>query len=771
MSYSALIRNFWNRIIYGPDDTLAKVEDDVHIQQSLEGAVTYVAEFKPTGFQTSVLNQGQEITIDALSFEATVDGTYEMRRVFTGVIDPRNAAGYPNSVTVTAVGNLRKLRKTRQTDYDLTGKTDTQVVKDILTYCGIAYDSANIAGDGYVIGQLVPMTWKKGQSGIELLSELDTVFGYATIELGDGTVVRFPYSKVPSEYDDLVYVTRGTIKDYRVGTVGLTFYGDERSLGSMDEIKNHWTVNGVSWTGAEGSADEGCDFQIYAEASAENAILGTGVYQHDEISSDFIQSTDLAYKIAARMMRWYNRRSDVVRIEGGNDPKVGVGHLIGVRDSGYGIELDTTQRYLVTNTSREGDFLTIDAIGGAPGAVGAIASWVKKCCGTQKEDGTCEETLGGTSGDNEPGVPDIPDIGECDPLTNVNCIPGIDTETDGANFIDPLIGCTRDGSLITCDPESDAYDNCSSFHLVTCELDPGISAVCQISDSKTEWWKREEIDFGDSYLCQCSIRVPWRSTGGGVPYFRKNGNDVDAVAVITGPPSVQLTWNEQLDADLQTAATDRIIGTPLVHSVSGVVTFNEPGAQLAVSFTSVDTGTITNAAAKLYAEPGLHILPAGGSARDIGMTLASELEGPLLVGDAPANTSKNAGYRNNGGYVDSTPVPLGQQCAFTFSFDQTAHNGWGVTTGTSCAGGGHMDHNDYLSEGLSLPGEPTDTPNPVSLCTANHPQGHRLNIRLIPGDGGGTFAAPAVVLEQLVVGYDTCEPNPDYVYDVEDATV
>jgi hypothetical protein len=769
MSYSALIRNFWTRIIYGAEDTLAKVEDDVQIQQALEGAVTYVAEFKPTGFQTSILNQGQEITIDTLSFELNASGNYDFRPVFTGVIDPRNAAAAPNSVTVTAVGNLRKLRKTRQTDYDMTGKTDTQVVKDILTFCGIDFVEANIAGDGYVLGQIVPLKWKKGQSGFEVLSELDTVFGYATIELGDGTVVRFPYSKIPSEYSDTIYGTSGTIKNYRAGTVGLTFYDDERSLGSMDEIKNHWTVNGVSWTGAEGAADEGCDYQIYAEASAENAMLGTGVYQHDELSSDFIQSTALAYKIAARLMRTYNRTPDTVRIEGGNDPKVGVGHLIGVRDSAYGMQLPTTQRYLVTNTVRVGDLMTIDVVGGAPGDEGTITSWVKKCCGTQKEDGTCDETAGDSSGDNTPDIPDIPDTGECDPLTNVNCIPGVDTETDGTNFIDPLVGCTTDGAFFQCDPASEDYDECSSFQLSTCEGITGIIDVCSHADSGTHWWKRTEIEMGDTYLCSCTVRVPWR-TASGVPYFRKVGNDIDAVANVDSPSPVILRWNEEIDPDLQTVSTDRAVGTPAVHSISGVVTFNQPGALLSVGFVSIDNGTPTLMRGTLYADPGQHIVVVAGTDRDIGMSITTELESGILLGDAPPNTSKGGFIRNNGGYVDSSPVPLGQQCAFTFSFDMTAHNGWGRTTGTSCVGGGHIEHNDYLQEGSPLPGEPTDTPSPITLCTANHPQGHWFEVSLTSSNPGD-FDAPAVILEGVVVGYDTCEGNPDYVQDVEDATV
>lgn len=782
MSLVSVVRAAWNRVLYGDvgSETLAKVNAPVHIQQALEGAVTYVAEFQPTGYQAGVLVQGQDVVIDNVRLSTEYDDGYQTRRVFTGVVDPYSAASFENEVTVTCTGNLRKLRKSRSSDYSLTGKTDQQAVKDVLTYCGIAYDAADIAGDGYVLGAVKPVTWKKRQTGAELIQELDNVFGYATIELGDGRVVRFPYSRVPSEYDDLVYGTKGTVKDFRRGTQGLTFYENERERGSMDEIKNHWRVAGVSWEGAEGAADEGCNYQVVAEAFADNDILGAGVYQSDEFSSDFIQSELLAKKIASRLMRYNNRRADVIRIVAGNDPKVGVGHLVGVRDQAYAIDLDTTQRYLVLNCSRDGDFMTIDCIGGAPGEVGTITSGIDKCCGTQREDGTCDDTgtNPGTPDPNTPTVPDIPDIDICDPITNPNCIP-LDEDEEGAdpNLIDPIYLCTTEGSFLLCDPDDPQYDTCEEGAMLTgsCVGSAPID-VCATSSLGTEWFTKIDSDSGAGYSCVCEVHVPWR-VNSGTPYFRVGFGEseqiVNAVAHVGTNISgtIELVWNEETDPDLQTQDTDHVLASPLIHSVSGLVTFNTPGSILVINFYEYNGDGVSYSAMgapvlNIYADPGLHITPVGGDAHDLGLVVSTENEGPILLGDALPNTSTGVLQSNNGGYViDSEPAAMGSALAFNVSFDETFHNGWGKTTVFSGIGSGHIVHNDYIEEGNPFPGEPSDTP--ASICVDKHPLGHALKINMVAG-GIGSFDAPAVLLENLVIGHTTCEQNPDYVDEIED---
>lgn len=438
----SIIREIWGRIV-AAGSILVPIQEGVQVQQSLEGATTYVASLTLAD-EAMPLDTDVEVSAFHVNLASDTGSGYVMTQVFEGVTNQIQGVSDPNKVVINCVGPLSKLRRTRTADYDLSGKTDQQAVMLALDYCGIPYVSGNIHGHGYVLGQVQPVIWKKGQSAADLIGELDRVFACATMENGAGDVTRVRYSKVPSDYD-----SSAVRKTFIRGQANATFYDNERQRGDLDAIQNYWRVTGLSYQGAKGSSTEGCNYQIYAEGIDAHAKFGAGVYVGpQEFSSDMIQSEGLAKEIAIRLMRWNNREPDTIRIECGDDPALMPGMCIQVTDKVYGINL-ASKRYLITDINRAGDFMTIDAIGGAAGSTGTLTSGISECCGTQQQDGTCTET--GTNGAPDagggPDVPFSPTPDHCDPLSDPTCIPGVDYPTPPApNVDDPFINCTKPGN-------------------------------------------------------------------------------------------------------------------------------------------------------------------------------------------------------------------------------------------------------------------------------------------------------------------------------------
>lgn len=459
------LRRFKTRILVGSDPDYVEILSDVpvRIQEQLEQAVTSVAEFGVT-LENWTLERNVPVVIDHINQGVVTEDGYEMKRLYTGVTNSIAGVSYPNKVAVTCAGVLSKLRFSRQDDLVLTGMTDQEAVQTILTFCGIPFTSGDIKGRSYELGAIKAVFWKKGQSAAEIVQELDRVCGYATIEIGNGRVVRIPYSRVP--YD---YTSDSITKSFRRGQAGSTFYENERDRGGVDQVQNYWRVTGLSWDGEEDEPDEGCHYTIWAEAYAIHPNLGEGVWIAGDFSSDFIQSEALAKEIASRMCRWYNREPDTIRVRTSNDGTLNVGDVIGVTDSVYGIDLPNAKRYLILNIARDGDFMTVDGVGGTEGDVDTLTSGIELCCGHQQEDGTCDEEGDNPSPDESP-TPNIPPdspTGHCDPIADPTCIPGEDYELPEApNVEDQFIGCETQG-IDNPDSDSGVHMGAGTFDCTT----------------------------------------------------------------------------------------------------------------------------------------------------------------------------------------------------------------------------------------------------------------------------------------------------------------
>lgn len=352
----------WLRFRFGGSQ--AELAADVTQNEALEGIVTTVADVE---LETTI-TLATGLPVDLMYVEQISE---LMAWQFSGTVNHVAGQSFPNRVVLTCVGPLAHLRRCPTVDHDLTGMTEGEAAQHILTACNVTYTASDIADSGYVLGAQTPVLWLKDQPGHEMLAELDAVFGMATIEVGQGRVVRFAYDKAPDAAAITTTYTRGA---------DVAFWGNQRDKGDFDSIINLVQVRGATWT----DSGNKCNYTPWARGSANNADLGgTARNRSQAFQSDLIQDEALATAVATRLMRWGNRQPDTITLVAQNDPTLNCGAVIGVKDSAYGIGLTgdaTATPYLVLTIDRRGHEMTLNCVGGAAGDTGAITHGVEKVC-------------------------------------------------------------------------------------------------------------------------------------------------------------------------------------------------------------------------------------------------------------------------------------------------------------------------------------------------------------------------------------------------------
>lgn len=483
MAYTGFIRAVAHRVkIAGKR---AEIDAPTTISESLENSTTSVADISLADPASVNYRRGQQVVIDHLRISnSDKKSRNRMQTLFKGVIDSVAADSHPTSVRIRAVGQLGNLRLVTDEDVDLTGMTDQQAVMAVLDTCHIDYDAGKIDGAGYVLGLRQPVIWTAGSSGAQMVEELDRVFAYATIENGKGDVQRIKYSRIADDYDSVV-----PGRTFYRGQPGVTFYANSRDRGHIERIINFWKITGLEYeigdTAVDGDGDgieqegkEGCSRKIWSECKSTNhKLLGNGVYVGGDFSSDIIQDSGLAKSICIRMLRWYNREEDTLRIECGNDPSITVGDVIKVKDNAPGIDLGRSQNYLVMAIQRSGDLMTLDCLGGDPGDTGSHIGGIEECCGSWADDGTCtpneqDDIAEPPPMPDLPSIPDDPDEVWCDPALDPTCLP----DDGGSDPADPE-GPKRPKPPAPIIPPSDTEteQTCSSRGILGC---PSLADVC-----------------------------------------------------------------------------------------------------------------------------------------------------------------------------------------------------------------------------------------------------------------------------------------------------
>jgi hypothetical protein len=340
-----------------------RVESEYTVGESMDGTSIRTAKIdlaSNPGLSTGEPIELYRVNRDTMTYHA----------LFKGFINSIEGVSFPNTNSLSCVGELAKLRKTRNSDFEITGLTDGGLVKNILTYCGVSYDPGDIGDAGYVLGSAKALHWQKGQSGIDLLREVDKIFGSLTMETGLGRIMRVFYDLVPDIDNAVLTFDRGN---------SVIYYGTERKRGDLDAIQNVWDVRGVSYDC--GPDDGSCNCVPYAHATAPHAKLGAGVYnQYQSVQSDMIQDGELAKAIATREMRWHNREPDIVYIDTVNDTRINLTQVVKVKNNAVGIHLADFAPYVITAIDRSWDLMRLTCLGGGPGATDELEGGIDMTC-------------------------------------------------------------------------------------------------------------------------------------------------------------------------------------------------------------------------------------------------------------------------------------------------------------------------------------------------------------------------------------------------------
>lgn len=709
-----------------------RVTEPPSVSESLDGFGT-VAEFNLADFVTPPPTDGDSVRIRRVKLS---NGTYQ--DLFGGYVIGRATNSEPYDMSVRAVDELYKFDAVRTTnDLDLTGMTDKQVWTTIADVCDVIYDPDDICDTGYELGERAAVYWKVDSTGASLIQELDEVLGCKTMTVGNGRVIRFPYELVADEDLASYAYEKGVSNDLR---------GLKETTASTAQVQSLWRVTSTDFKC--GSGDK-CSCVVWAKAVDETTLPKKGkkrtLNPKSELSSALIQDEAIAEQVVRRMMRWYNRTPLLLNIQAEMIPSIHPGTIITVIDPTYGIDHPSPEPYFITNVEKQGLDMTITALGGPAGSEGTVTHGVEMQC--NKNTGSTDWGGSWTGG----GV-DVPPW-----------------ETDGDWFDtgegSPLLGCTTAGAFQeTC--EDSTLDDCIPGEGITSETSGPVPDDFCVNYLGGLRLQTKSFTAGggvppDDYTATCRIHVPWREVGTGKYHVNESGA-VDWVQA-NGPSTVTLFASGETDPALQDSSNDTLFGVPNIAAIQGTVTFNQAGSSLSIAFGPIESGIFSpvgGASATIYAEPGLSVEPGSSDTTYVyGLSLRTCAQGPIKVGDGLPHMSLGASTRDNGGYVPSSPAPLGTPINFTVYVDESFKTGWGRTVINSDIGGGYIDHLDYLNQAHGpFPGEPASAG--TAACAASH-EGHKLQLIMTCG-GTGSDASPAVLLQNLVLGHSTCSPDEDY---------
>lgn len=160
---------------------------------------------------------------------------------FSGYVIPVANALYPIENVLHCKGRLYRaafVRNTAPGGTDLCppgsgGRSDEQMVTDVLIGCGVSSVPGAIGGTGKALGSLFfdrqqvltpgPFTWAEGQSGLDFIEALDEVSvpddasgRYRTFETVDGTIYRIKLATAPAADPDFSFTEGVDVFDARI---------------------------------------------------------------------------------------------------------------------------------------------------------------------------------------------------------------------------------------------------------------------------------------------------------------------------------------------------------------------------------------------------------------------------------------------------------------------------------------------------------------------------------------------------------------------------
>lgn len=244
--------------------------------------------------------------------EVTVDVGYNgfLIRRFMGEVVGIDWENYEPQVAIECRGKLARARERwAAADLSWSNTDDAALIGAILdAYGGLP---RRLGSSAWTLGVILPVTLKKGDTGIGLIQEIDRLAGYRTFEAANGTVYRWQSSGVPSAYPAWTFVR------------GVDILRSRRTRG-RDGIINVCTVNGLSYEGFTVTGTAGPTSNPYIPNPPGQIA--------DEIQSNLVETNAKALEIAQREVAERNRRPEGAELEVIGNPLIWPMITAGIED-------------------------------------------------------------------------------------------------------------------------------------------------------------------------------------------------------------------------------------------------------------------------------------------------------------------------------------------------------------------------------------------------------------------------------------------------------
>lgn len=691
---TALFTSHPRRLRVSINDEVVKTLPDITVNASLDQLAT-VAEFSLASRPSPAPVTGDTVLIEYLNLYEEL--AYPL---FGGTIDGFETDTSPWLMRVRCVDQLELFRRTRTgTDLDLTGMTDGEAWMAIADYCGITYDPADIADQGYELGAHEAVKWHAdGQTpASRIIQELDAVFRTATLTIGDNQVIRLAYEPFPDSAGSNLYATftKGSSIDY---------FTHHRSYGGRDQIQTIWNVLGVTHEEANGCTDT-----PWARAVSGSARLGAKVRTVEQsFQSDLIQDESLAEAIVRWKMGETSRDPDRGSADLETDPQIHPGTKIAIQDNTYGITA-VPRYYLVTAVQVNGYSTSVELAAGPGGDEGTVTTGVDRVCGDSHSDTDWDDGFS------------FPGFGE---------LPGL----DGIG-IDPIDFEGIDAPLITPFPPDEPVV-CEEVTQVVPHYESGEFALSPWREVTGPWTLQNH----DGTAIAAGDALTYKLTNpSGILYLNSDETPThtDATDVELGPGAVF-----SLCADVAFCGTDSTFSIGLTRT-------DTDNPYVSVTWYSEPDGLEIDIAGDVRSYAGVIVLGNGGA------TMTDHDWGPSEFGGGALHRNTGRHFPHGGG----APVPVSGPgdvpddfhfytlCASFNLADQYQH---GYAEGDG--GSGHGRSEQCITAGCVGGGEPaTYTPDPYT---------HNVYIRGFGGFADPT--CPPVLVQNIAMGTGDCVVNPDY---------
>lgn len=260
------------------------------------------------------------------------------RRRFTGFVEDDGRKAWPHRKEITAAGYMRWAERKSSAALAYSSQTAQAIVASLLTAAGVPF--LDIGGDDTTLGTLEDVVLGKRESYASLIEEIDEPWLCRTFDwLPDGTVRRMQVTELPTAWPKWQYAYPGNVLSID-------------NPATVRTVRNRVEVKGAG------------DVEAYRRADSPYVDPN-----HDaihEVSSDLIETNDIADAVALLTMPTVNRitREVVIRVAG--NPLLDPGDTINLNAPTVGISDENLYLAEIDDQfSERGYFSQFTLVGGA----------------------------------------------------------------------------------------------------------------------------------------------------------------------------------------------------------------------------------------------------------------------------------------------------------------------------------------------------------------------------------------------------------------------